>query len=228
MKFRRLFQITLLGVISSSGILSGAIFHQIDTTTSLKCKFSSIHQNRVVVDGGRVEKVVFTDDSIAIRMEEESGQAFICAVAPIYREIVVSFVTDKGLVQDLEIHFEDRSPEVVVLRESDSRDQKYAYRDMWSLLEKILSGHTPDGFCCVEDIGEQQTICLGIDLDPITSFIGCCETIRLMRVINTKRCENQIFECDLCSPATQWVFLVKNDLTPFEETIAVISEMREE
>jgi TraK protein len=213
-------------VMLSLRTLSGAIFQDIDTTTPLKCIFSCIHQNRIAVDNGRIEKVIFTDDSIAVRMEDESGQIFVCSIRPTFRETVLSIVTDEGKVQDIEIRFEDRPSEVVILQEPDSETKCYTYQGIGSILNKILSGQTPIGYICLKGNIQQQCIGRGIILDTIASFEGCEETVKLIRILNKKRCSNRLFEIDFCSPETQWVYLVKDTLSPFEETIAIVSERK--
>lgn len=211
----------------SYGSLSGAIFCEIDTSTPLKCVFSDIHQNRIAVDNGRVEKVIFTDDSIAIRMEEESGQVFVVAVKPTLRETVLSLVTDKGIVQDFEIKFEDRSSEVVILQDiSVSNRDSYPSRDIGISIDQILSGQTPEDYCCFGVNGEQKMIGCGILLDTIARFDGCKDTVNLIHIVNPGNCKVRISEQNLCSPSTQWVYLVKDVLSSQEETVALVCERK--
>jgi hypothetical protein len=127
----------LCGFIISCNSLSGAVFCKINTAMPLKCIFSNFHQNRIAVDKGRIEKVIFTDDSIAMRMEEESGQVFVVSVKPNYRETVISLVTDRGFV-------------VVILQEAlnSSNNSSYAHQNIGILIEKILAGQTPEDYCC--------------------------------------------------------------------------------
>jgi TraK protein len=214
-------------LISSFYPLFGIIIQEIDTTIPLKCVFSNIHQNRIVVQNGRVEKVIFIDDSIAMRMEEESGQAFVCAINPTSRESVISIVTDKGQVQDLEIRFEDRASEVVILEEPCSKKNSDSTHNIGEQITQILSGQTPEGFYCIDGEEKLPPIRSCLERSVISIFEGYTETIRLERLTNTGCCKLRFSERDLCSSSTQWVYILKNALTSREETLAIISERRE-
>jgi TraK protein len=207
--------------------VSAVVFHEIDTTLPAKCSFSNTNQNRIVVENGRIEKVIFTDDSITVRMEEESGQAFVCAFKPITIETVVSVVTDKGEVQDLEISFEKRSSEVVVLKSSKSKKNTIEDRNIVKIIDQILSGQTPDGYCCKEGRGDWYCIENGFKASTIAEFESSRDMIRMVTIINASKNENRLSESQLGSLDTQWVYLIKKTLSCQERTIALVSERKQ-
>lgn len=208
--------------------LQGAIFYQIDTTMPLKCTFSSLYQNRVAVDKGRVEKAIYCEDMIDVRLEEESGQAFVYCTGPTAKETVLSIVTDKGQVQDIELTFEEQSTEVVILQ-NPSKTSNYSphSQEISTIINEVLCGRAPKGFCCFTSNLQQQELCGVFLLDPIATFEGLHQSLHLLRIVNNGRCENYINEVEINLPSTLWVYLVKHDLLPQEETLAIVAIRKE-
>ena len=69
-----------------------------------------------MVEKGKIQKVIAADEGrLSIFMEELSGQAFICARDQDPEDTTLSIVTETCLVQDLQVTFIERLPEVVIL-----------------------------------------------------------------------------------------------------------------
>ena len=202
------------------------VFYDIDTTLPAKCSFSNTSQNRVLVEHGRIEKVIFTDDSITVRMEEESGQAFVCAFKPIKINTVISVVTDKGEVQDLEIEFSNKPSEIVVLRDNKAQKKSIDDRNIVKIIDTLLSGQTPEGYCCNEINGGWSCVGNGFKASSIAQFESSRDSIRMVRIINAAKCQNALNESQLCSEDTQWVYLIKKILDSRETTLALVSERK--
>lgn len=219
-------------LLFSPQILLGAIYHDIDTTTPLKCTLSIQHQNRILVSEGRVSKVVFPDTQIFVQMEDDSGQIFVYALDDALDEATISVITDKGLVQDLEVSFTEKSSEVVVLREvplSDccAKDSNSRLFSISCRLNDILNGVVPKGYVCFEGSRDIREICSGVFTEKLAIFEGHLETIYLYRVINYSRCCVSLHESQLdpdCSSA--WIFLDYNSLNPKEDTLAIVALKR--
>ncbi len=209
------------------GQVSAVIFREIDTTVPVKCSFSNTHQNRIVVEEGRVEKILFTDDFITVRMEEESGQAFVCQTRPIDKSTVISVVTDKGLVQDIEIEFSKRSSEVVVLKECKAKKNSVDDRNIVTVIDKILSGQTPEGYCCVE--GKREGCCIGngIKSSVVANFESSRDNIQMVTLVNMTKEVRCINPSQLCSSDTRWVYLIKDRLSGRDITLALVSQRKE-
>lgn len=211
-------------------VCNAAIFHDIDTTTSLLCTLSSTHQNRILVSEGRIAKVIFPEGSLAIQTEEESGQAFVCAGVREAEKTTITVVTENGFVQDLEVQFENRPSEVVVLREEKEKqvvEQLETWGEIKYLLQKILRGEVPQGFCRF-DVRCQRCIGRSLRIDTIASFEGATETLYLYKVKNTTRRRALLDERLLVIPGSLWVYSKKNMLNPQEETLAVQAVKRNE
>lgn len=209
--------------------VSAAIFHDIDTTTPLKCTLSSSHQNRVIASGGRIAKAIFPDNRISVQIEDESGQIFIYALGPIANETTVSVVTENGYVQDLEIRFEDKSSEVVILNEPNEKCKDESPNQMQAvpiLIDEILQGNIPKGYCCFRENGENRKIRKGIVVETLARFEGESDIIYLYKVINRMRSSVCIHEQQLSLPCGLWVFLERNSICPKEETIAIVAVKR--
>ena len=215
-------KLCLLGLLGLFNSLSGTVFYEIDTTKLLKCTFSIEHQNRIAVENGRIEKAVYTDDAVLVRLEEESGQAFVFALKPSHKEVVISIITDKGDVQDLEVSFENKPSEVVILKEEKKNKKCHFNQEIIEIINAILKGQTPDQYCCTEE-GDTIIPYCGVTLNSIASFESCKDTIKLCRLTNISKNILRIFESDLCMPRTKWIYVIRNYLKPHEETIALIS-----
>lgn len=212
-------------------LCTGAIFHDIDTTTPLPCTLSSTHQNRILVSEGRIAKVIFPEGSLSIQMEEESGQAFVCAVASLPGSTTLTVVTDRGLVQDIEAQFEDGPSQVVILREEHKTPLSEHRPGPWAktntLLDQLLKGKVPKGYCRFS-LRSRMSIDHGLFMDTLASFEGAKDTLYLYKIKNTKRHTVQLQERCLSAPGSLWVYLEKHTLDPGEETWAVQALKRAE
>lgn len=209
----------------------GAIFHDIDTTAPLPCMLSATHQNRILVSEGRIAKVIFPEGSLSIQMEEESGQAFVCAGGSLPGSTTLTVVTDRGLVQDIEARFEDGPSQVVILREghkTQSSEQTPAPRaQMKVLLDQVLNGKVPKGYCRFT-LRSQRFTEQGLLIDTLASFEGAMDTLYLYQVKNPKRSTVYLHERCLSGPGSLWVCLEKHTLDPGEATWAVQALKRAE
>lgn len=205
-------------------ICMGAIFHDIDTTTPLPCTLSATHQNRILVSEGRIAKVIFPEGSLSIQLEEESGQAFVCAVASLSGSTTLTVVTDRGLVQDIEARFQDGPSEVVILREehktSLSEQKPGPWAKMNALLDQLLKGKVPKGYCRF-NLRSRRFTDQGLLVHTLASFEGAMDTLYLYQVKNLKYCPVHLQERCLREHGSLWVYLEKHTLDPGEETWAV-------
>lgn len=219
-------------LLSAPQVLLGAIYHDIDTTTPLKCTLSSQHQNRIVVSEGRVGKVIFPDARISVQMEEDSGQIFVYALEDIVNETTISVITDTGLVQDLEVSFAEKSSEVVILREVLLSDccAEESTRRLFSIscqVRDILNGVTPKGYVCFEGGRDVREICSGVFTEKLAIFEGQLETLYLYRVINYSGSCVCLHETQLDpNGASAWIFLENNSLNPKGDTLAIVASKR--
>ncbi len=221
--------LNILSVFISSGSAFAAVYHDIDTTIPLKCTLSSTNQNRIVVAEGRIRKAIFLDERIAVQTEEESGQAFIYPLDFIEKPITVSIVTEKGLVQDLEIKFADRSSEVVILKEKkleELESSQNTSQDVSKIIETILDGAIPPGYVYLEGMGEKLFIRKKVIAALIARFEGEKETIYFYRIANKSRKQICLNEGEFNLSDATWTYLDKRELRRKEETFVLISVKR--
>jgi hypothetical protein len=210
--------------------LSAVIFHEIDTTRPLRCTFSLEHQNRVMVNGGRIQKAIFPDGRISVQMEDESGQIFVYPLNNFQRETTLSVVTENGFVQDLEIKFEVQSTEVVILNEpgevcDESNEKEIEAAKIENSIRKILNGETPEGFVAFEDFRGETKSMICLDVKRIARFEGDRQTLYLYLIMNKGLKHICLHEQTLSSTAN-WIYLAQNNLQPKEEIVAIVSVNR--
>lgn len=214
--------------------LSSAVFCTIDTTTPLSCIFSSKYQNRVMVENGRIQKVIAADeDRLSIFMEEISGQAFICARDYNPAATTISIVTETGIVQDLYITFSERLPEVVILKDSmfDEKQEKkqeqiqerVAENHASVRVEDLLHGHIPEGYIPCPIKRGQWKPKKGIVLETIAQLEGPNEILRVYLASNNLCKRNSLTECELQQPGCRWIFLETTSLLPKQKILCLIA-----
>ncbi|MFI5342787.1 MAG: type-F conjugative transfer system secretin TraK [Chlamydiales bacterium] len=214
--------------------LSSAIFHEIDTTTPLHCTFSVKFQNRIMIEEGKVQKVISADEEkLSIFLDDISGQAFIYARDPEPEETTLSIITNLGLVQDIQIAFTDRSSEVVILYNADLEnesaevpskiDQKPIENKVMTLVSELLLGNIPAGYTPCSIQSQKWKPKRGVDLELMTKLEGSDETLYLYQITNTSSKKRELMECELECEGCRWVFLEANRLPPKQKILGIIS-----
>ena len=221
--------VAMLFVIVST--CNAAIFHSIDTTVLLKCVFSASHQNRVAIDGGRVEKAIFADGKVAIQLEETSGQMFVYALGYLVDPVVISIVTNLGRIQNLKVTFEDRSSEVIILSHpidcsARHQGQVTEAKQISVILNDLIEGRTPRGYSYFEGSGKCHRVGMGVFAKTIASFEGPMDTIYILRITNQNTDTLQLHERQITAEFGRWAYLAKNILDPQEVTLAILSVER--
>lgn len=213
--------------------LSASMFHTIDTTSPLLCTFSSKYQNRVMVEKGKIQKVIATDEGrLSIFMEDLSGQAFICARDQEPEETTLSVVTETGLVQDLQVTFVERLPEVIILTdpmfenqnlEEESIQEKAAESHVIDKVSDILMGNIPAGYtpCPVKRVLWKPK--KGITLEALAELEGSHEVLKIYQVTNATCKQKTLSEVELQFPGCRWVFLESNTILPKQKVLSIVA-----
>lgn len=217
--------------------LQAAIFHEIDTTVTLCCTFSSKQHNRILVDGGRIKKVIFPEDKLFVRMEEVSGQCFVQPKCPTIDSTLISIVTQDGRIQDVEITFSDGPSEVVVLRAPYCEPEIiYEFSDMPcflcddslnSQMETLLRGEVPCGYRSVPFKKCVMKPKFGITVKLIARLKGQSDDLLLYEVANTSWWKKRITEQEIVCSEINWVYLEKSCLKSKETILGVVSVKNE-
>lgn len=219
----------MFAFLLSASQLSAAIFYPIDTTQPLSCYLSQQQHNRILIENSRIKKIVFPEDKLHVRMEEASGQVFIQAKTLFQEKIVVSIVSQSGVVQDIEIEFAQQPSEVIILQEMKEEQPLHeecyipcSYKnDPHLVIEDLLQGKIPSGFLSAPIINSCKTIRPGIKAKLIGRLQGGYEDVYIYQIKNTRSWKKSVLEHDLACREARWVYLQKNCLEP-KETVLVI------
>ena len=214
----------------------GTNFVEIDTTRVVPCCFSSRHHNRIAVSNGRIKKIIFPEGEISVRIEEETGQAFIQTISNYTPVTTISIVTDEGDVQDIELTFSDGSAEILILSKTEGFSfdpQAICYEEtslcnspFSAVIQQIMSGETPAGYAP----GNNQKCCKKIKKGVIARltkcFVSCREEIYVWRVSNCSKQFQSVCESEVILGNPDWIFLDKQELCPGESTMAITAVSR--
>lgn len=215
--------------------LSAAVFHEIDTTSPLLCTFSEKFQNRILIENGKVQKVISADEEkLSIFLEEVSGQAFIYARDPEPEETTLSVITNTGVVQDIQIAFSNRSSEVVILKDLDQEQSEEpepknqpCAENIMTIVSDVLLGNIPSGYFPCQVQCQKWSPKSGIVLDLIAKLEGSRDSdLYLYQVSNTTKKKCELMECELQFIGCRWVFLEANTIFPKQTILGVFSVVK--
>ncbi len=215
------------------------VFQEIDTATPLKVHFSKTHGNRIAVNNGTIKKIIGPPNICSIRIEQDSAQAFINLLKPQKESIVLSIITGNGYVQDLEVIFEEKMSEVVILNETSSRDEKEQQNEIFTtdihdsaakVVKELLRKQVPAGFVKKELKNELTKESYDPSLRFETKFMleGSMERIFIYQIQNIGDKQTFIKEKLLKKPEDLWAYLEKTELKPKEKSFAFICEKKKE
>lgn len=211
-----------------------ALYLDIDMSNILRCTLSSRHHNRIVVDGKRIKKVIYPEGAIAIRVEEQSGQIFVQPMIEAPPNTTVSIVTNDGLVQDLELNFEDKTSEIVILQtcstenfscESEEfpfRNENFPLDSIQALINSILNGSVPEEYTVVEAEEIDCMVNRGVSLKSLSKLIGSNHTIYIIGIENQSSRRKILKEQEINILQGDWIFIENRELHSKEKTIALI------
>lgn len=213
--------------------LQGTVFLDLNPTELISCTLSSEHHNRMVISGKRIKKVIYPDKALLVKIEDETGQVYLESMVEDLQNVTVSLITTDGIAQDLELHFAERSSEIVILQvpeEKEMPNDENAKQIQTSneyfitcLVNEIVAGRVPDGYGVVDQQGKPWCVGYGVSAQKIYELLGNGQTIHVMCVqnkSNRKKCLHEsLFQC----PGVEWIYLDRHQLKPGEKTFAIIS-----
>jgi len=227
----------ILSLLLFTTPLTAAIFHEIDTTKPLCCGFSSQHHNRILVDQGRVKKIIFPEEKLFVRMEEVSGQVFVQAKSLLIESTLISVVTQDGQIQDLEITFSDRSSQVIVLKDPCLEPEIIyqlaevpscdPYNSLNCQIETLLKGEVPCGYQSVPFKRCLWKPKFGISVKLVARLQGYSDELLLYEVSNTTWWKKKISEKEIARCGVNWAYLEKSCLKSKETVLGIISVRNE-
>jgi hypothetical protein len=232
-KLRVFFLAGLIFVCSRQA--QGVIFHNIDTTRPLQCAFSKQHQNRIAVKDGRVKKVIAPESIFSVHLENESGQLFVYSLDEFDGRVTLSVITDSGSVQDLEIWLEEKSAEVVILKEPsplDLEDASYGRKGSEkavSLLKAFSRKEVPPDYIqrSSKNIRQRKYQDEHVFVRAVDLFEGPYERICVFELVNKGTQKVVLKEGSFKAVGDSWIFIDKHELQPKERTAVFVSEVKE-
>ncbi|MCH9626263.1 MAG: hypothetical protein S4CHLAM123_14590 [Chlamydiales bacterium] len=222
-------------VLLSTSSLSAAIFYEIDTTRPLCCSFSNKHHNRILVDQGRIKKIIFPEDKLCVRMEELSGQAFVQTKYLTHEPTIVSVVTQEGFVQDIEITFSDCPTQTIVLKNHSAEcsslqqvtESTQDHSSIGCLVDNILKGEVPCGYLSTPFRASSFKPKRGIAAKLVGRLQSREDTLFIYEIRNKTRWSRKICEGEIACPGTLWAYLENHCLNPKEKTLAIVAAQNE-
>ena len=186
-----------------------------------------------MIENGRIKKVIATEcERLSIQIEELTGQAFIYARDPTTKETSISIVSDNGVIQDIQICFIERTPEVIVLQDPElieekpcnhPNEQQIKKSYILNKVEAILSGNTPIDYFPCGMIPSKWIPKRGIELELKSKLEGSADIIYIYQAINTLKQQQTLLECELGCEGSTWVYLEKNNLSPKQKILCMVA-----
>lgn len=228
----------ILFILFTCSTLWGSIICDMDTTQAFKCRFSYRQHNRILLEGGRISKLIYPEDKLFVRMEELSGHVFVQSKSCKPENLLISVVTSDGSVQDLEISFEDCFSDVIVLRppgryapENLNRplvEAPHCFQTMFnSIIEDVTHKRIPEGYCSVPFKRSIWNPKSGITAKLVGKLSGNDEDILVYQLISTTPWKKRVHERQLADANTLWAYIDQPCLKGKQGTIAIVAQRHE-
>ncbi len=225
---------SLIAIAACAPLFGGTTFCMLNTAKPLDCTFSSIHHNRIAVQGGRVHKIICPENAIAVKLEEQSGQAFLQALTSPCDPVTVSVVTDTGEVQDLRIDFHEGKSEIILLHYPrsyldpceevvSSFDDQLPTSCISTVIDYLSCRDIPPGYEYSPINSKPQRMGKGIYIRTTTRLHSAEETIFVRQICNRTRKSIQLSESRLTPAGCSWSYLTQPTLPPGKTATLLIA-----
>lgn len=186
-----------------------------------------------MIQNGRVKKVIYPEENLSISLEEHSGQAFIYAVGKIENPLALAVVTESGLVQDIELSFQSKESEVLILNEPQEDETKEDLSTCIApcmteegqrqlVVNDILSGRIPEGYVSCHQPRWNRSIKCGLQGTNIVKLENATSTLYIYEIVNISKRKRKISEVDLECEGSVWVCLESHNLKPREKILGIV------
>ncbi len=214
------------------------IYTPIDSTVVKRVELSSRFQNRIAVNEGRINQLVYPGCNIDINLDEETGQVFIYALSDFPEPSSLSVIIEGGKVQDFELVFIEKPGEIVILEEAIYEDIDFASENMLlipgspedkvDIIRKIMSGDILEDFVSCDIMAERVLIRNRVRAVLISKFVSLYETLYVWRVENVSKKLQVIKEIDMNFQCGNWVYLDQHHLSRGMKTLAIVGVRNDE
>jgi len=224
-------------ILGGCSQIMAAQYITMNTTEVIKVNLSSRNHNRIGMVGDRIKKAFFRNNNITVDVEEVTGQIFIQSARPNCPETTLSVVSVSGLVQDLELCFCDIPSEIVLLQpvfEGDFPEQidscsfasSLDSSSITDLVESIIKGNVPEGYCSYDESGQPVPICGGLKMQRVSRFVNESQIVFVYRLQNPSNDTKQVTECKVNILDGDWVFMDRYQLKANECALVLIGCLR--
>ena len=214
--------------------LMAALFSPMNGIHPLSCEFSLEHHNRIFIEEGKIKKIIYPEEKLAVRLEETSGQAFIQARQAHVDTVLLTVISSEGAVQDVEITFKSVPSQVVALRAPlESLPDRYSNYveespplitcDPSTLVTQILRGETPEGYRSILTPQSSWKIRSGVEATLIGCLEGSGENLFLYRLHNARLWSKCVSEKNFSCASPSWVYVQENKIPPKQTTLAIVA-----
>lgn len=191
-----------------------------------------------MVENGSVQKIIFPEDNLSIKLEEHSGQAFIYAVGQLLNPITLAVVTKSGLVQDIEIEFKDLPAEVIILKEPSTEETiepvetdfpcntnqpaLSKYDRIQLIINDIFAGSVPEGYRVFPLERKVEKIKWGIESTPLIKLEGVEDIIYIYEISNVTKKRRSLSESEIKDKNSLWICLESHQIRPKEKILGIV------
>jgi len=207
------------------GNLSSACFVQMNSTDVIPVSLSARNHNRVGIVGDRIKKAFFRGTDISVDIEETSGQIYVQALRCDCPNTTLSIVSTSGVLQDLELCFEEKPSEIILLQSSCELVEEEPVAetsDLTNLVEGFLKGNIPEGYVSFEDHEAPKKINKWLSIQRFSRLVNDNQIVFAYRLHNKSSEVLVVHECNVNVLDGDWVFLDRYKLKPNECALVLI------
>lgn len=193
--------------------------------------FSSQHHNRIVIEEGRVEKVIYPMGYLDVEIEPICGSAYVSSNTQTPEIVTISLITENGFCQDIQLSFANKPSEILVLTENNSPTNVFdksgtTTHPVKDTVKSILDGCTPKGYYFRNFERKVLDGPKGVRRELVSILEGENDRVYVFRYHNNTKNVCEISEEDLIEYGTKWVYLGSRALMPKEGSIAIVAMVK--
>ncbi|MFB5616679.1 MAG: type-F conjugative transfer system secretin TraK, partial [Nitrosopumilus sp.] len=170
--------------------------------------FSSEHHNRIIVEGGRVAKIIFPKGYLDVEIEQVCGNVYISSNNITPQNVTVSLITENGYCQDIQISFSNKPSEIFVLSEKEGSGITPSTNkgdEVGKVVKALINGCVPEGYYFRDTSKKNISSSKGLCKQFVSLLEGSRDRIYIFKITNTKKCLREIEEIEFVNPGTKWV-----------------------
>lgn len=207
--------------------MEGTEFLPLTPTELISCSMSLTQHNRISISGKKIKKVIYPEQALLIKIEDETGQIFVQPIIDSLSKATISLVTTDGIIQDLELNFIEKPSERIFLESpiSESEPPESPVCSVLSttdILECLNQGFIPQGYEVLEELGPWCKLKDGIYYQKLYSLVGEDQVIDILTFWNKTIYKKCLKEVESIDRGVKQVYLNQTCLKGREKTWGLI------